>query len=156
MRRHTGGKADKTEQLTHLILLQNGIEYQVFHGPTSTDSEFQSHVEDGRSKCVTVWIAAVSKLTGALGTSTENCRGRHDYGGEKDRVLCERESCKSRSINKKKLILVEGSQTPTRGASVATHGVVEQVCKIEKDGVDASPSSGDQIEKVKGQRDKTG
>jgi hypothetical protein len=55
------------------------------------------------------------------------------------------------------LKLVDGSQSTTRGARVATHGVVEQVCKIEKrEGVDASPSSGDQIEKVKGQRDKTG
>ena len=73
----------KDEHDTHLILLQNGIEYQVFHGPTGTDSEFQGHVKDGRSKCVTVGTAVVNNFTGALGTVTENCRGCHEYGGKK-------------------------------------------------------------------------
>lgn len=38
------------------------------------------------------------------------------------------------------------------GARVATHGVVEQVCQVveKRERVDASPGSGDQIQKSRG------
>lgn len=118
-----------SEHDTHLILLPNRIEYQAFHGPTGTDSEFQSHVEDGRSKCVTVGIAVINNLTGTLGT--ENCRRRHEYGGNKTRTCLRKRKCPSMNKNNetRRWLPID-----VEGVRLATPGVVEQGSNREERG----------------------
>lgn len=117
---------------THLIVLQNGIEYQVLHGPTCTDSEFQSGIKDGCPKGIR--ISGVSGIASALRTGTDKCGGCHGYRKRRALVVAVGEEKVERapSMNRNESSSVDPNEIDVGGARVATPGVVEQVVSSRK------------------------